>query len=169
MKATNGIVRRRRVFQNCWVVGRIWSQAVSFCSNAAMLLPAGHTAPQSADCASRWSQGIILSCRPSRTGRPRGWPTSVVRLTAPALWTMSRSRSCGGWEYPRHLPTMGTSGRLDLRRCFETLRQEICISLLDTDCGFQIELKSIIANGEIGETLAEQGERQMDNDGENPL
>jgi hypothetical protein len=42
-----------------------------------------------------------------------------------------------------------------------------CISLLDTGCGFQVKLKSIIANAEIGKTIAKQGERQMDNDGKN--
>ncbi len=68
----------------------------------------------------RWSRGIILSCRPAKIGRPRGWPSSVVRLITPALWTTSRPRSCSAWEYPEHLPTTGTFGRLDLRRCFET-------------------------------------------------
>jgi hypothetical protein len=37
---------------------------------------------------------------------------------------MSLSRSCGGWEYPNHLQTMGISERPDLRRCFETVRAE---------------------------------------------
>jgi hypothetical protein len=39
---------------------------------------------------------------------------------------------------------------------------------LDTGCGFSGKMTLIIANAEIQKAVVEQGERQMDNDGENP-